>query len=280
MLFSSAEEALLKRCSHFELEVHGENALRACELIVEERTKQLDQCLEELKKQFAKAIADEKKIGPVDPHSHFREWCRMAYSDRGVGDSDAKAALHEIQAEAGYVYRADDRKKSSPDFDSEDKKTKDARWAHREHSHVLKKLEKELVGRYRSLRYFTVVRDLQKESERSVSCPICGKENLPISDIAILSSCGHMGCHSCVLAKAQEEECVCRQRDGCTAAARTLNIVKADTLGMDEARDMSLKHFGMKLEKVVALVKYGWSNRDVQSSDNLFPAQKMRRPGR
>ena len=182
----------------------------------------------------------------------------MAHSDRGVGDSDAKTALHEIQAEAGYAQRADDRKKPSLDPDSEDKKTKDARWAHREHAHVLKKLEKELVGRYRSLRYFTVVRDLQQESERTrtVSCPVCGKANLPISDTAILSSCGHMGCHSCVLAKAQEEECVCRQRDGCTAVARILNIVKADTLGVDEDRDMRVKHFGMKLEKVVALVKY------------------------
>lgn len=249
---------MLKRCSHFELELKGENALKACELIVEERTKQLDSCITELTREFAKAIADEKKILPVDPHSHFREWCRMTHSDKGVGDLEAKLVLHRIQNDAGYVFRADDKKKSSPDLDAEDKKKKEARWAHREHSHLLKKLEKELVARHRSLRYFTVVRDLQQESKhtRAISCPGCDKTDLPISDLAILSLCGHMGCHSCVIAKAQDEECVCRQRDGCSAPARTLNVVKADTLGTDEERDIKVKHFGKKLEKVVTLIKY------------------------
>lgn len=249
---------MLKRCSHFELEVHGENALKACELIVEERSRQLKSCIEELTHEFTIAMADEKKIVPVDPHSHFREWCRMTHSEKGVGDSEAKAILHRVQDEAGYVFRADDRKKTSLDLDSEDKKKKEARWAHREHYHLLKKLEKELVGRHRSLRYFTAVRDLQRDRDqaRSIPCPGCDKQNLPISDLAILSSCGHMGCHSCVLARAQDEECVCRQSEGCSAAARVLNVVMADTLGMDEERDMTVKHFGMKLEQVVALIKY------------------------
>lgn len=248
---------MLKRCSHFELELKGENALKACELIVQERRKQLDSCIKELEREFAKAMADEKKILPIDSHSHFRQWCRMTHSDKGVGDLEAKNVLHRIQHDAGYVYRADDRNKSSPDFDTEDKKKKEARWNHREHSHLLKKLEKELVARHRSLRYFTVVRDLQQDSQgsQSIACPVCDKKALPISNLAILSSCGHMGCHSCVLAKAQEEECVCRSRDGCSAAARSLNVVKAETLGTDEERDATVKHFGKKLETVVALIK-------------------------
>lgn len=179
----------------------------------------------------------------------------MTRSPGGVGDLDAKTALHDILEDLGFE---DAKKKSSLDLDGESKKTKEARWAHREHSHVLKKLEKELVGRHRSLRYFTIVRDLQhgKDDNRKISCPGCDKKDLPLSDIAILSSCGHTGCHSCVMARAQEEECVCRQSDGCTAAARILNVVKADTLGVDdEDRDANVKHFGMKLEKVVALIK-------------------------
>ncbi|KAF8323124.1 hypothetical protein DL93DRAFT_2162312 [Clavulina sp. PMI_390] len=253
----SAEEALLKRCSHFELELRGGNALKSCELIVAERSKQLEACIEEARREFAKAMNDEKKIVPIDPHSHFREWCRMTHSDKGVGDADAKNILHQIQEDNGYVYRPDDRKKPSPDLDAEDKKKKEARWEHREHSHLLKKLEKELVARHRSLRYFKAVRDLQQGSEHfeSVSCPLCDKTDLPLSDLAILSSCGHMGCHSCVLARAQDEECVCRQSEGCSAAARTLNVVKAETLGQDEERDSSVKHFGKKLESVVTLIK-------------------------
>jgi len=43
--FRTAEEALLKRCSHFEIETSNrENAMKACEVIVKERTAQLENC--------------------------------------------------------------------------------------------------------------------------------------------------------------------------------------------------------------------------------------------
>ncbi len=42
----------------------------------------------------------------------------------------------------------------------------------------------------------------------------------------------------------------------CKSAARVLNVVDADTLGEDDVeRDGRGKHFGMKLEKVVELIK-------------------------
>jgi len=55
---------------------------------------------------------------------------------------------------------------------------------------------------------------------------------------------------------AEKEECVYAQVGQCKAAARVLNIVKADTLGVDdEQRHGKGRHFGMKLEKVVDLIK-------------------------
>lgn len=184
----------------------------------------------------------------------------MTHSDSGVGDNEAKARLHKVQSKAGFDHEdneARSKKKCHHDFEGESQKIKQDRWAHREHAHVLKKLEKELVGRVRSLRYFTVVRDLQRNSGEleHVDCPGCGKTDLPISDIAVLSSCGHTGCHSCVITRAQNEECVARQSEGCTAPARVLNVVKAETLGVDEERSSDEKHFGKKLEKLVHLIQ-------------------------
>ena len=255
----TAEEALLKRCSHFELEADRANALKACEVIVEERTRQLNECMAELKTEVNKALHTERKVGPVDYQSHLQQWLRMTHTLDGVGDADAKKQLHDVQSAAGFDYEESlaRSKRKGQDFDRESPKVKEARWAHREHAHFLKKLEKELVGRFRSLRYFTVVRDLQRGSnhEDHTSCPKCRKTGLPVSNIAILSSCGHTGCHDCVIQSAQDEECVSRATTGCNAPARVLNVVKAETLGEDEHRTSDVKHFGKKLEQIVALIK-------------------------
>jgi len=117
---------------------------------------------------------------------------------------------------------------------------------------------KELVGRVRSLRYFTVVRDLQKQNEKppELPCPSCGRDKVPISELAVLSSRGHTGCETCVMAAAEEER-VDAGSGKCSAAARVLNVVEGETLGVDdEVRDGRGKHYGLKLEKVVELIKY------------------------
>jgi len=137
-------------------------------------------------------------------------------------------------------------------------KTKDLIWGLREKTHNFRKLTKELVGRVRSRRYFTVVRDLQKQRDTppKISCPGCGRDEVPMNEVAVLSSCGHTGCMTCVRQSADREECVYAASGSCSAAARTLNIVKGETLGVDdEARDGQGKHFGKKLEMVIDLIR-------------------------
>jgi len=132
-------------------------------------------------------------------------------------------------------------------------------WEHREQTHEIRRITKELVGRVRSLRYFTVVRDLQKQAEKPpvISCPSCNRDEVSMEEVAVLSSCGHTGCLKCVMDSAMKEECVYAGKEGgCNSAARVLNIVKGDTLGVDdEARDGRGKHYGKKLEQVIALIK-------------------------
>jgi hypothetical protein len=59
----SAEEALLKRCSHFDLETSNENAMKACDVIVRERQRQLDECQAELLKAIQDGVKREKTLG-------------------------------------------------------------------------------------------------------------------------------------------------------------------------------------------------------------------------
>ncbi|KAI0831805.1 hypothetical protein BC628DRAFT_1311075 [Trametes gibbosa] len=261
----TAEEALLKRCSHFELEhADQENAIKACEVIVKERTKQLDDCKAELLKKLNDAVKMEKKIGKVPDESLFREYVRVTRTE-GVGDKEATEAAQALLDKANITgpLKPLTNKLSGKgggkkdDFDLP-KATKDLIWEHREQTHEIRRLTKELVGRVRSLRYFTVVRDLQRQAESPpvVHCPSCDRDEVPLDEVAVLSSCGHMGCYKCVVACADKEECVYAASGACRAAARALNIVKADTLGVDdEARDGRGKHYGLKLEKIMDLIK-------------------------
>jgi hypothetical protein len=254
---STAEEALLKRCSHFDLETsNNENAMKACDVIVQERQKQLDDCKQELLKCLVAGVKREANIGRRSgDESMFQEYVRVSISE-GVGDKDASEIVLTLLQEAGAAATHKSTSKSKDEVELSTK-VKDLMWEHREKTHDIRRLTKELVGRVRSLRYFTVVRDLQKQTEVPpvVSCPRCNREEVPMKEVAVLSSCGHTGCLDCVKSCAEKEECVHASTDACKSAARVLNVVKGDTLGVDESRDGRGKHFGMKLEKVIDLIK-------------------------
>lgn len=241
--------------------------MKACEVIVKERKKQLEECRNDLKTKVQKALATEKKTPKTSEESLFREFIRHTYQE-GLGDEEASELVLKLFDEAGITSKggskaqeksasAKGKKSGSDPHLTNDDKAKI--WAHREETHEIRKVVKELVGRVRSLRYFTVVRDLQKQNEKPLElpCPSCGRDKVPISELAVLSSCGHTGCETCVMAAAEKEECVYAGSGKCSAAARVLNVVKGETLGVDdEVRDGRGKHYGLKLEKVVELIKY------------------------
>ncbi|KAJ4475050.1 hypothetical protein J3R30DRAFT_3777458 [Lentinula aciculospora] len=254
----SAEEALLKRCSHFEVESNNENAMKACDVIVQERQKQLTDCKENLLSAIKDGVKREKeltkKLNNAGGESMFLEWLRICRTD-GVEDLEATKIIRSLIEKADAPNM---KAKPRKDDVTLSESVKAQIWDHREKTHEIRRLTKELVGRVRSLRYFTVVRDLQKQREEPsvLSCPSCGREKLEVEEASVLSSCGHIGCNDCVRTRAEKEECVYSASGGCKSAARVINIVKAETLGVDDVeRDGKGKHFGMKLEQVVSLIK-------------------------
>jgi hypothetical protein len=232
--------------------------MKACEVIVQERKSQLEDCRRDLLKKLKEAIEKEKEIGKrlddEPKESMFREYVRVSRTE-GVGDVEGTQLVADLLESAGVG----EHRPSNTGRKMKDSERKQTIWEHREQTHVIRRLTKELVGRVRSLRYFTIVRDLQKQRSEPpvVKCPVCGRERVPLEEIAVLSSCGHAGCYDDVKSAAETETCVYASSGQCKAAARVLNIVRGDTLGVDDyERDGKGKHFGMKLEKVIHLITY------------------------
>lgn len=292
---ASAEEALLKRCSHFVLDFtkeDEENAVQACEVIVKDRKRQLTSCREEVRQRLADCVKRHKEIPKTAfPHEdHFSTWLNTTRNS-GIGDPEAGediiALINQAYGEGkgpapfegigpipvfNFLTKPKSKKvkgKVADQKDSSDddeipwpKAMEDKIQQLRDRTSQLRALvRKELVGRHRSLRYFKIVRDLQqfglaefakRNSVSNVSCPGCGKSNLPVSEIAVLSSCGHQGCWTCLESAAHRQECL---TSGCDAAARVLNVVKGESLGVEDPQEGLGKHYGMKLEKVMELIQ-------------------------
>jgi hypothetical protein len=79
-----------------------------------------------------------------------------------------------------------------------------------EQTHMICRLTKELVGRVHSLRYFTIMWDLQKQQSKppTISCPKCRQDRVSLKEITVLSSCGHAGCFNNVKSVAESKTCV------------------------------------------------------------------------
>src|SRR5271169_5119303 len=100
----SAEEALLKRCSHFDLDFtahrNSDNAPKQCDVIVEERTKQLKECKDELRIVLQEAQLLHASIPRGDEENHYERWLRVTRTT-GSGDADATKQIQEsIEAAA------------------------------------------------------------------------------------------------------------------------------------------------------------------------------------
>jgi hypothetical protein len=102
---------------------------------------------------------------------------------------------------------------------------------------VLRTMVKELVGRFRSKRYFNAVRNVLSTSGESGD-----------ADHAILSCCGHSGKLADIRTSAKNNKC---GADGCNAFVQAHNIIEGVALGTDRRSG----HFGYKLETLISLIK-------------------------
>lgn len=160
-------------------------------------------------------------------------------------DADASLAFHEIVREAkcvgGDVQESSKSSKTAEfvKWSKMKEKTADDRkdkvYAIRNQTALLRKLAKELIGRFRSKRYFEGVRAFQLNE-------------IDPTNNSILSCCGHYGPTDDLKRAAVQQKCLA---DGCSAGVRTTNVVDASALGVEADSG----RYGVKLETLVQLVK-------------------------
>ncbi|KAI9007348.1 hypothetical protein BC832DRAFT_530709, partial [Gaertneriomyces semiglobifer] len=277
---SSAEEALLKRCSHFDLGLkyhqEGSNAREACDLIVKERTEQFKECRRDLVRDISRAKDLHHEImrkGGFPDHDHFRHWL----DDQRKGNADDPAVrniMFEILEETGCMKAAGGntttgkgkRKVKADESESVYEmptSLEDKVWYLRELVVLqLRRNVRELVGRVRSLRYFKIIRSLQLSEFRNgmyeAVCPgkFCSEENLnqdgiPIAELAVLSCCGHAGCRRCLRWHAEDQQCPVL---GCRAQVRPVNVVLSESIEVEHL-DEPVGKFGAKLRNLTVLIE-------------------------
>lgn len=271
----SPEEALLKRCSHFTLDLDegrlaGEEAPDVCDFIHDLREEQLKDCKQQIKRQILAAshmhrdAVSKGYYNAVNATSrHFAEWVKIIHStaskdeatpDRSKGDAGADAFLRELAIECGCTSESHiGRPRNSKDKhrsadvalyeekrgkgETEDTYRVGRTTIVRDAVVVLNRLVKELVGRIRSARYFDTVRRVLRSADSDAD-----------SDIAVLSCCGHYGKIADVQEEARWGRCV---DPTCGAQVQHLNILTAESLGSDR----NSGHYGYKLETLVTLIE-------------------------
>lgn len=254
----SAEEALLKRCAHFNIDSSTPStALETCDHIISQRHSELRDCENELMESVAAAIRQRNLILKKDS-----DWKGMNRTEKGEVEDTLERYLLDVKKKNSIQGAADEEihlrildvlklaeedvmtsplkddgifAAANADVEEDDdegeggskskgkRKKKDPaqvlysmKFALRNHMHHVRGLGKELRGRMQALRYFQCVRKAQLEDTEiecvghgssSCECNATGGK-VPRDRLGVLSSCGHVGCLSCLHHHADKGDCV------------------------------------------------------------------------
>ena len=125
---------------------------------------------------------------------------------------------------------------------------KELMWALRNQVYELRALNKEFVGRMRSLRFFRGIARAAKRKE--LTCDATGA-TLDLAKFALLSCCGHAGDVDALKLAAAREACPV---PGCKAPVRLHSVVPCAAFAADDGATVAAPH-GAKLAQIVDLVK-------------------------
>lgn len=261
-----AEEALLKRAAHFApgVKLAAESAVKACEDIAKIREEQRLACQKDLAREIAYAHQLATKIEllggyPVDPKDTvgkrppIEEFCRAIFAFRLSGDRFADRLIAEILERQGFEPTGELKHNMPGVTVSRSDKIDDVVYELRERVVTLRKVSKELAGRCRSLRFFEVIKKIQRggadRESVNASC-LCEHKD---AELGVLSCCGHVACLDCLQYFATRQRCV-HENNVCAAPVRVTNIVRNSLLSAAGADKASGK-FGAKLQRLVDIVK-------------------------
>ncbi|KAH8043596.1 hypothetical protein JL722_15108 [Aureococcus anophagefferens] len=125
---------------------------------------------------------------------------------------------------------------------------KELMWALRNQVYELRALNKEFVGRMRSLRFFRGIARAAKR--KGLTCDATGA-TLDLAKFALLSCCGHAGDVDALRLAAAREACPV---PGCKAPVRLHSVVPCAAFAAGDGATVAAPH-GAKLAQIVDLVK-------------------------
>ena len=118
--------------------------------------------------------------------------------------------------------------------------------------HEMRAMGKELCGRMRALRFVEHIEQMQQLNQKSRGQNFNYK-GIPIDDVAILSSCGHIGSFKNIHKMAcTENRCI---DPDCQADVSPHHVVRSDRLNLNMPDHESPHGFGRKLTEIIAKVK-------------------------
>jgi SNF2 family DNA or RNA helicase len=233
----------------FDLEGKYATPQEECDAIATRRERQLGAAKIDMILQVRRALSMQQTIYAMDK-SLAKQWEQSKDDARGIkllkiwtdtqqvlGDVEADRLLSTIVAQAIALGPV------SVQFDDADSTILLRDWCLREHIHKLRRLQKEIVERVRSLRYFQAIRALQNE-HTVVKC--CHTQQIVQPEHrALLSCCGHQGHIDVLREHAAQNAC---PSPGCQAPVRPTSIVLASDLGLNAT--VSSGTHGTKLTKL------------------------------
>ncbi|KAL2834190.1 hypothetical protein BDW59DRAFT_178723 [Aspergillus cavernicola] len=292
---STAEEALLKRCTSLALQGRwnddGRPEAATCESLIANREEQLAQLKDDLN--------DKLKLAAwvycaCDAHHEIFDKFVESVIRHDFGDMTVTVEVYPLLKTAVLTSKDDDWKtffapnSNTPgenEDDDEDEadgeaeksskrttKTKDttpllptkpARLHEfepilRDVTTTIRNLIVEWVLRERALRFLKTIRQIQtmaSDDDKIPPCHNCQSQPPLLATTNILGSCGHVLCSNCIPQAREKEECPV---EGCRGSGKRFNIINALTLGADTPTDSSDKsslYGGTKLDALVDILR-------------------------
>ncbi|MCJ1251824.1 hypothetical protein MMC30_009062 [Trapelia coarctata] len=242
---ASPEEALLKRCSVFQIESPGGKAeeLEVLEMMIDTRQAEFEDHRLHLVDRLNEAVAMKQHCGEAD--THYQRWfglvCENTYGDKAATEN-LRSMVYDAEKflgprEAGEASQQDVQKL-------------------RELKITLHKMALEYVTRMRMLRFLQQFYGIQEWSRKTgrklfkVDC--CGSKFENLDDLSVLALCGHTACKNCLYSDSHESMCPV---NGCTGPALAFHAIDARELLNRPTAVPGPKHFGSKIEDLVKLVQ-------------------------
>lgn len=242
----SPEEALLRRCSLFQVQnpSGGNGEIQVLDNMISTREEQLDEHRQIFLARLGEAAVMKQLCGQED--THYQEWRDLVKRNK-YGDHDASKEMLGMICDA-------EQSLTPPDGNNARKATTRDVEKLREKKDLLNELALQYVGRMRMCRFLHLLREVQQWSNtsqgRQAAC--CREPVNRVEDLCVLTVCGHPICKKCLSLPGRPDTCGYK---GCNGPALEYHAIDTADLINRATTVPGPIHYGTKIADLVKLVE-------------------------